>query len=212
MSGHPHHHHRPPHRDHPLAWRLRSFGGPFGPGGPFGDSLGPPFPGRGPRRGRGARGRGRRGDVRAAILALLAEAESPMHGYEMISEIAERTGGFWKPSPGSVYPTLQLLTDEGLIANVGGEGGKRLFELTEEGKQAAENLGEPPWKQIADDVEPNEVALRQAVAALRGALFQITTVGTPEQQSKAVTMINKLRSELYNMLAEVDDDVSTEDE
>jgi DNA-binding PadR family transcriptional regulator len=150
--------------------------------------------------------------VRAAILALLAEAESPMHGYEMISEIAERTGGFWKPSPGSVYPTLQLLTDEGLIANVGGEGGKRLFELTEEGKQAAENLGEPPWKQIADDVEPNEVALRQAVAALRGALFQITTVGTPEQQSKAVTMINKLRSELYNMLAEVDDDVSTEDE
>ena len=71
-----------------------------GPGGPRG-------------RGRGGRGRGKRGDVRAAILKLLAER--PMHGYEMIQEIAERSQNLWRPSPGSVYPTLQLLVDEGLL-------------------------------------------------------------------------------------------------
>ncbi|NED64733.1 helix-turn-helix transcriptional regulator, partial [Streptomyces sp. SID10244] len=90
--------------------------GPFGPGGPGGGGpgFGPGF-GHGPWGGRGRggpRGRARRGDVRASILALLKER--PMHGYEMIQEIAERSGGAWKPSPGSVYPTLQLLEDEGL--------------------------------------------------------------------------------------------------
>lgn len=83
--------------------------GPFGPpfgGGPFGGGRG----GRG-----GGRGRARRGDVRASILALLKDR--PMHGYEMIQEIGERSGGAWKPSPGSVYPTLQLLEDEGLITS-----------------------------------------------------------------------------------------------
>ena len=88
-----------------------------------------------PRRGRG-RGRGRRGDVRAAILELLAER--PMHGYEMIQEIAERSQGLWRPSPGSVYPTLQLLVDEGLIVATESEGSKKLFELTEDGRAAAE--------------------------------------------------------------------------
>src|SRR5690625_1622012 len=83
----------------------------FGPGPGFGFGPGP----RGGRRGHGRRGhgRGRRGDVRAAILLLLAER--PMHGYEMIQQIAERSQELWRPSPGSVYPTLQLLTDEGLI-------------------------------------------------------------------------------------------------
>ncbi|WP_243274776.1 PadR family transcriptional regulator, partial [Streptomyces albus] len=110
---------------HPFGGgRGRAGFGPFGPpfGGPFGAG---PFGGRG--RG-GPRGRARRGDVRASILALLKER--PMHGYEMIQEIAERSGGAWKPSPGSVYPTLQLLEDEGLIASES-EGGKKHFSLTE---------------------------------------------------------------------------------
>ena len=80
---------------------MRGFGFP-----PF--AAGPPF-GHG-RGGRG-RGRGRRPNVRNAVLALLTER--PMHGYEMIQEIDSRTGGSWRPSPGSIYPTLQLLEDEG---------------------------------------------------------------------------------------------------
>ena len=87
----------------------RGFGRGFGPGG-FGPGFGPGQ--RGGRRGGHSR-RGRRGDVRAAILVLLAER--PMHGYEIIQEVAERSQDLWKPSPGSVYPTLQLLVDEGLI-------------------------------------------------------------------------------------------------
>src|SRR4029079_10518170 len=95
-------------------------------------------------RGRGRGGGGRkRGDVRAAILKLLVER--PMHGYEMIQQIAERSNGLWKPSPGSVSPTLQLLDDEGLITASGTEGSKKLFELTEQGRAAAEKVATPPW-------------------------------------------------------------------
>src|ERR1700756_2001484 len=107
-------------------------------GGPFGPGFGP----GGPRGGRRGRGRGRRGDVRSAILALLTER--PMHGYEMIQEIAQRSNGLWRPSPGSVYPTLQLLVDEGLIVGTETEGSKRLFELTDDGREAAAKTQTPP--------------------------------------------------------------------
>src|SRR5437868_13373165 len=91
---------------------------------------------RGPRYGRGRGGpRARRGDVRAAVLALLAER--PMHGYEMIKEIEQRSDGAWTPSAGSIYPTLQLLEDEGLIRGEESEG-KRRFTLTEEGRAEQE--------------------------------------------------------------------------
>ena len=90
----------------------------------------------------------KRGDVRAAILTLLAER--PMHGYEMIQEIAERSQDLWRPSPGSVYPTLQLLVDEGLIAGTESEGSKKLFELTEDGRAAAEKIETPPWEEITE--------------------------------------------------------------
>ena len=98
---------------------MHAFGGfrpPFPPGPPpFGPGGGPFGPGHGHHHGRGGRRGGRRGNVRAAILALLNER--PMHGYEMIQELDQRTGGVWRPSPGSVYPTLQLLEDEGLITS-----------------------------------------------------------------------------------------------
>src|SRR4051794_24787319 len=107
-------------QEHPFAQeRGRA---PFGGLGDFGPGFGPGFGprgGRGRGHGPGRRGHGgrrsRRGDVRAAILALLAE--QPRHGYEIIREIGERSGGFWRPSPGSVYPTLQLLADEGLVVS-----------------------------------------------------------------------------------------------
>lgn len=209
MREHHHEHHerhgtevrpRRPHRHGP-------FDDPMGGGGmPWAMAEYGPRGNRGRRRGRGPRGRSRRGDVRAAILTLLAEADGPKHGYEMIREIGERSGGFWKPSPGSVYPTLQLLADEGLIANVGGKSGKRLFELTDAGREAAGQLGDtPPWEQIAQDVEPTEVALRHAAMALRGALLQVATVGSATQQAKAVTVVNEARSALYGILGEIED-------
>ncbi|MGV9572968.1 PadR family transcriptional regulator, partial [Streptomyces nigra] len=112
--------------------------GPFGPGGFGGPGFGPgPW---GPRGRGGPRGRARRGDVRASILALLKDR--PMHGYEMIQEIAERSGGAWKPSPGSVYPTLQLLEDEGLIVSES-EGGKKLFALLPRRRPLASRYGTP---------------------------------------------------------------------
>src|SRR5688572_2824081 len=113
-----------------LETRLRGFGFGFGPPFQHGHGHGGGH-GRGFRQGRG---RGRRPNVRAALLALLSER--PMHGYEMIQELDGRTGGAWRPSPGSVYPTLQLLADEGLIASEE-SGGRRRFSLTEAGQAEA---------------------------------------------------------------------------
>lgn len=174
--------------------RRAAFGG-FGP--PFG---GPPFGGG---RGRGApRGRARRGDVRASILALLKDR--PMHGYEMIQEIAERSGGAWKPSPGSVYPTLQLLEDEGLIVS-SSEGGKKLFSLTEAGRAEADGGSDAPWEDAGRGVDweaMNEI--RKAGGGLVEAFRQVWATGSPEQREKAMAVVNKARKELYLILAEED--------
>lgn len=175
------------------------FGPGFGPGG-FGPGFGPGgFGGRGGKRG-GPRGRGRRGDVRAAILKLLAER--PMHGYEMIQEIAERTSGLWKPSPGSVYPTLQLLVDEGLIAATESEGSKKLFELTDDGRAAADKVETPPWEQITDDQAPGHANLRSAVGQLMAAVAQSAYAATEEQQARILDIVNNARREIYAVLGE----------
>ncbi|MTD59513.1 PadR family transcriptional regulator [Amycolatopsis pithecellobii] len=181
----------------------RGFGEfPPGWGGPGG-----PFRGHGRGHHRGGR-RGRRGDVRAAILTLLAE--QPRHGYEIISEISERSGGFWRPSPGSVYPTLQLLADEGLVTSRD-EGGKKLFELTDSGRAAAERQeGTPPWEQIAHDVDPSEIDLRKAGATLAAAAIQVSQAGTPDQKRRAVTVLNEARRSLYGILGEIDSEEEEE--
>ncbi|MFJ9867062.1 PadR family transcriptional regulator [Streptomyces sp. NPDC101165] len=175
--------------------------GPFGPGGPgFGPGFGPgPW---GPRGRGGPRGRARRGDVRASILALLKDR--PMHGYEMIQEIAERSGGAWKPSPGSVYPTLQLLEDEGLIASES-EGGKKLFALTESGRSAAEEGPEAPWEEASRGVDFEALGeIRQAGFGLMQAFGQVWNTGTKEQREKALAVINDARKKLYLILADED--------
>ncbi|MFF7967616.1 PadR family transcriptional regulator [Streptomyces sp. NPDC007903] len=177
--------------------------GPFGPGGPgFG---GPMFggPGFGGGRGRGGpRGRARRGDVRASILALLKDR--PMHGYEMIQEIAERSGGAWRPSPGSVYPTLQLLEDEGLIASES-EGGKKLFALTEAGRTAAEEGPDAPWEEASRGVDWEALSeIRQAGSGLMEAFGQVWKTGTKEQRDKALAVLNDARKRLYLILADED--------
>ncbi|HYO04714.1 MAG TPA: PadR family transcriptional regulator [Mycobacterium sp.] len=177
----------------------RGFGGPgFGPG--FG---GPGFGrggGRGPRGGGRGRGRGRRGDVRAAILTLLAER--PMHGYQMIQEIAERSQDLWKPSPGSVYPTLQLLVDEDLIVGTESHGSKKLFELTDAGRAAAEKIETPPWEEITEDADPGHADLRNAAGQLMRAVAMSAGAATPEQQKRIADIVNNARREIYGILGE----------
>ncbi|MFD8432340.1 PadR family transcriptional regulator [Streptomyces coelicoflavus] len=181
--------------------------GPFGPGGPGGPAgpFGPGFGHGGPWGGRGRggpRGRARRGDVRASILALLKDR--PMHGYEMIQEIAERSGGAWKPSPGSVYPTLQLLEDEGLIASES-EGGKKLFALTEAGRTAAEEGPEAPWEEASRGVDWEALNdVRQAGFGLMEAFGQVWKTGSKEQREKALAVIGEARKKLYLILADED--------
>lgn len=195
---HEHRQHRHGRREHPRR-RHGGFGGPFdGPPGP------PPFgpPGRG-RRGRGRHGgRSKRGDIRAALLTLLSE--QPRHGYEIIGEIAERSDGLWRPSPGSVYPTLQLLADEGLVQSEE-QGGKRLFELTDEGREAASKLeGKPPWEQMTSDADPVDLELREASRSLLGAIRQVGRVATSAQKARAVAALKTARKELYTILSEDD--------
>lgn len=198
-------------------------GGPFGPGFPGGGFPGfPGFPGA--ERLRGARGRGRghdrhgrgrrsrRGDIRAAILSLLLER--PMHGYEMIQEIKERSGDLWRPSPGSVYPTLQLLADEGLVADEG-QGSRRLYALTEEGRTAAEAIETPPWEEIARDADPRDVNLRDAIGQLMGATMQVVQAANDEQKKRAIEVLNTARRELYTILGETpatDEDDDTDED
>ncbi|WP_405482886.1 PadR family transcriptional regulator [Streptomyces sp. NBC_00009] len=171
--------------------------------GPFGPGFGPGPWGGGGRDGRGGpRGRARRGDVRASILALLKDR--PMHGYEMIQEIAERSGGAWKPSPGSVYPTLQLLEDEGLIASES-EGGKKLFALTDSGRSAADEGPDAPWEEAGRGVDWDTLnEIRQAGFGLMEAFGQVWKTGSKEQREKALTVINDARKKLYLILADED--------
>ena len=137
----------------------------------------------------------RRGAIRDATLALLAE--QPMHGYQVMQELAERSGGRWHPSAGSVYPTLQQLEDEGLVT-VEDRDGRRTFALTESGRAAAEAIpAERPWSRSerADD-------LGGLVRELGIAALQVNRVGTPAAQETARTILTEARRSLYRLLAE----------
>jgi DNA-binding PadR family transcriptional regulator len=140
-----------------------------------------------------------RGDVRAAVLALLAE--QPMHGYQIIHEIEERSGGSWKPSAGSVYPTLQLLADEGLI-EASESNGRKTYALTEEGRaRVAASGASAPWEEEADSGS-DFAALPKAGFELAQAAAQVGRTGTPEQISQAVAELEGARRRLYAILAQ----------
>ncbi|MBI5161069.1 MAG: PadR family transcriptional regulator [Micrococcales bacterium] len=171
------------------------FGG-FGHGGP-GDL---PF---GPRGGYGPRGRGRagRGDIRSAILSLLASGAS--NGYGLIKAVAEKTEGAWRPSPGSVYPTLQQLVDEDLIAQTG-EGRRTEFGLTDAGRAyVAEHEDE---LQRAWDANPAPTesarALLESIGKLMGVAQQFRHSASEEQRAAAIAKIDETRKALYLILAE----------
>jgi DNA-binding PadR family transcriptional regulator len=141
-----------------------------------------------------------RGDVRAAVLALLAE--KPMHGYQIIQEIEERSAGAWKPSPGSVYPTLQLLTDEGLVS-AEESGGRKTYSLTEEGKKQADAADQPaPWEAQGAGHGGRTTALPKAGIALAQATAQVGQSGSAEQVAEAVAVLDDARRRIYAILAQ----------
>ncbi len=152
-----------------------------------------------------------RGDVRAAVLALLAE--KPMHGYQIISEISERSGGVWKPSAGSVYPTLQLLADEGLVS-AEESNGRKTYSLTEMGRaEAAASADRAPWPTGGTTSSSSSGSggrrdfgsagpLAKAGMELAQAAAQVGRTGTPEQIKEAVDILDEARRRLYSILAQ----------
>jgi DNA-binding PadR family transcriptional regulator len=143
----------------------------------------------------------RRGDVRAALLVLLAE--EPRNGYGLMQEIEQRSEGEWRPSPGSVYPALSQLEDEGLVRGEH-EGSGRRFALTDEGRAHVEEhrseLGEP-WANLAGEGGPNR-DLRRAIGETAAAVMQVARAGSPAQAQQAVTVLADARKALYRILAE----------
>ena len=155
---------------------------------------------RGISRGRGRGGhRARRGDVRSAILTLLGEKQ--MHGYEMIQELEERSGGRWRPSAGSIYPTLQLLEDEGLV-RADEVDGKRVFDLTDAGRERLKERGEsaPPWEQSKDRSLYHQ--LGDEMRGVANAASQVMRAGDEAQLKEAAEAMAETRKRLYRMLAE----------
>jgi DNA-binding PadR family transcriptional regulator len=165
----------------------------------------------GPRHGRRHRHYGHhafgrragRGDIRVAILALLAEA--PMHGYQIIQELTERTGGVWRPSPGSVYPTLQQLEDEDLVRETASESGKRVYELTDTGRERAASSA-APWSDVAGESEDALVALRDLAHQVLAASRQVAHAGTAAQLESAQAVLRETRRSLYRILSEDEPD------
>ena len=180
-------------RGGPFGGRRGERGGRRGRG--FGFGFGPPDApmGRGPRRGRG--------DVRTAALLLLLER--PMHGYEMIQEIRTRSGDAWSPSPGAIYPTIQLLTDEGLITT-NDQDGKKVSSLTEAGRAAAMELQAtktPPWDEASTAAGEDAPNLREAVHHLVMAIKQAAVAGTDAQRQRTTELLDETRRKIYALLA-----------
>jgi DNA-binding PadR family transcriptional regulator len=174
---------------HPRAAGRRHHRDPrHGPGNipfPFSEILG---------RGRSGRQAIRRGEIRPLILALLTR--KPMHGYEVIQELEAQSGGRWRPSAGSIYPTLQLLADEGLVTSEEVDG-RRTYTLTDTGRAAAAAAPvRPRWDD--DPVSEQEADLRQLV----GAVMEVQRVGSPRARREAHRILADVRRQLYRLLAD----------
>lgn len=171
---------------HRARWGGPGFGGPpFGPGGP------------------GGHRRRRRGDVRLALLMLLA-VDHPLNGYQLMQGLEQRSEGRWRPSPGSVYPALQQLEDEGLIHSVPTEGESgRSFELTDAGRAHVAERGEQkaPWEPESDEDTRPGARLRHTIGGLARTAAHVFQDGTPEQIDEALNILDDARKKLYRLLA-----------
>src|SRR6201997_260640 len=200
------------HRGHARARvKMRGGPGPWGPGPfPF-EMRGGPF---GPPRFRGPGGRGprvRRGDVRAAILDLLAEGQS-WNGYQIIQEIGERTQGVWRPSAGSVYPALQQLEDEGLIT-AGGEDRRRNYTLTDEGRayvQAHADQLRASWDAVTGSVDDAAMQMHNLTRQVAMATVQVAQAGSPAPGKQGSKNLADTRKALYRILAADDEEAEQE--
>lgn len=197
------------HQD--IHWRHRGRGR-FGPAMMGPPSAGPPFGGApfgGPPFG-GGRGRKRRGDVRAALLLLLVD--EPRNGYQMMQAIEELSGGRWRPSPGSIYPTLAQLEDEGLIKGTERDGTK-LFEITEAGQAhlAERHDQAPPW--ASEDEGAAFTDLRSQIKQIAIAAAQVMQAGDERQVARAGEALAEARRRIYLILADENDpDPGAEDD
>ncbi|MFF1823589.1 PadR family transcriptional regulator [Kribbella sp. NPDC058245] len=155
--------------------------------------------GRGPGRGSG-RGRAPRGDVRTAVLMLLSE--QPMHGYQLMQAIADRSAGRWTPSPGAIYPTINQLEDEGLVA-VTAEAGRKLVTLTDTGRAYVEERREASVDPFAAFAQAEPATdLRGLLEELHIAARQVGRTGSEEQRAAAAKILGDARRSLYLLLAD----------
>jgi DNA-binding PadR family transcriptional regulator len=180
--------------------RGRGFGGP-GPGGGFG-GFGFGFPGGGGPFGRGRKAR--RGDIRTAALLLLAE--EPRNGYQIMQEVQERSEGAWRPSPGSVYPALQQLEDEGLIRSEENDGRKR-YALTDAGREYLERRDpevRAPWEQFSGEFGSQASELGNLMREVASAFVQVMRTGSEGQLAEARKVLVAARRDLYRILADGD--------
>jgi DNA-binding PadR family transcriptional regulator len=178
-------------------------------GSPFGRGVWGPqmfFGGPGFRRGF----RARRGDVRAAALLLLSE--EPRNGYQLMQEIESRSNGVWRPSPGSVYPALSQLEDEGLVRVEESEG-RRTFTLTDEGRSYVEEHREElgsPWDEMSGAVGDDLAGLASEMRQVMMATGQIGHIGNPQQLAAASKILTDARRALYGILAEDEQPAASE--
>lgn len=169
--------------------------GPNNPSFAFGDFFG------GGRRGAVVR----RGEVRPLILAVLRDR--PMHGYEVIQELEAQSEGRWRPSAGSIYPTLQQLSDEGLVTGEDVDG-RRIYTITDAGRKVADESGErSPWTETDDEKGPD---IRQLAMQLAAAVIQVHRIGSPQARREANRILTDARKQMYKLLSE-DEDASAED-
>jgi DNA-binding PadR family transcriptional regulator len=206
------------------AWRGTSGPGERGPGGGRGRhrhrGFGPgasggfPFGWFPPGGGRGRGRKARRGDIRTAALLLLAE--EPRNGYQIMQEVEERSDGMWRPSPGSVYPALAQLEDEGLIRSQETEG-RKLFNLTDAGRAYLKERGDDkpaPWEQMSGDISDQTVELGKLIREVMNAFVQVIRTGSGAQIAQAREVLTQARRDLYRILADGDPEtgVSSGDE
>jgi DNA-binding PadR family transcriptional regulator len=153
----------------------------------------------------GGRGRKRRGDVRAALLRLLAE--EPRNGYQLMQVIEERSGGRWRPSPGSVYPTLAQLEDQGLI-RVTEQAGTKLYEITDAGRKHLEEHTDQdaPWEGESEPGNEFAGAVHGLIGQVHLAAAQVVHAGDAKQLKRAAELLAQTKRELYRILAEETDD------
>lgn len=133
-----------------------------------------------------------------------------MHGYQIMQELEDRAGGAWQPSPGSIYPTLQQLADEGLVISESVDG-KNVFSLTEDGAGAVlANENPMPWERFAEEGGASYGSLKRSVYQLGAAAKQVAAAGSQRQVDTATEILNQARKDMYRLLADDLDDDNTE--